>query len=45
MSNATFGDKKAFHDMDAVFHPSSVAIIGARTDSDRELKTGWVGKL
>ena len=45
MSNATFGDKKAYQVMDAVFHPSSVAIIGARTDSDRELKTGWVGKL
>lgn len=31
--------------MDAVFYPNSVAIIGARTDSNRELKTGWVGKL
>ncbi|MBF0278631.1 MAG: CoA-binding protein [SAR324 cluster bacterium] len=45
MSNATFNGKKAYNNMDAVFYPNSVAIIGARTDSERELKTGWVGKL
>lgn len=45
MSNSTIDNKRAFHDMDTVFHPSSVAIIGASTDNDKELKTGWVGKL
>ena len=31
--------------MNYCFLPKSVAVIGASRDSDREMKTGWVGRL
>ena len=31
--------------MNYCFLPKSIAVIGASRDSDRELKTGWVGRL
>jgi len=30
---------------DYIFHPNSVAVIGASSDAEKEKKTGWVGKL
>ena len=45
MSSGILGDRKALGVMDAVFHPSSVAVIGASSDSEKERKTGWVGRL
>lgn len=31
--------------MKYVFYPNSVAVIGASRDSDREMQSGWVGRL
>ena len=31
--------------MDSVFHPRSVAVIGASSDSEKERKSGWIGRL
>ena len=31
--------------MKYIFRPSSVAVIGASRDSDKEMKSGWVGRL
>ena len=45
MPNGTLDDKNTYQVMDAVFHPSSIAVIGASSDSEKERKTGWVGRL
>jgi len=31
--------------MDYVFYPNSVAVIGASGDNEKELRTGWTGRL
>ena len=31
--------------MDAVFYPTSVAVVGASSDSEKERHQGWVGRL
>jgi len=31
--------------MEHVFHPNSIAVIGASSDSEKEKKSGWLGRL
>ncbi len=31
--------------MNSVFCPGSIAVVGASTDPEKEMKTGWVGRL
>jgi acyl-CoA synthetase (NDP forming) len=46
LMNIINGHNNSFMEsMNFCFLPQSVAVIGASRDSDRELKTGWVGRL
>ena len=38
-------DKVFMESMNYCFMPKSIAVIGASRDSDREMKTGWIGRL
>jgi acyl-CoA synthetase (NDP forming) len=39
------GDEEKNKLMEHVFHPNSIAVIGASSDSEKEKKSGWVGRL
>jgi acetyltransferase len=45
MRRGTLGDEKRHQMMDNIFHPKSVAVIGASSDSEKEKNSGWVGRL
>ena len=38
-------DNTFMESMNYCFRPESIAVIGASRDSDREMKTGWIGRL
>jgi len=45
MSRGKLDQGKSSLFMDEIFSPKSVAVIGASSDSEKERKTGWVGRL
>lgn len=45
MTSRTLEEEAAEGIMRSVFHPDSVAVIGASSDSEKERNSGWVGRL
>ncbi len=45
MTSETLEHEATEEIMHSVFHPDSVAVIGASSDSEKERNSGWVGRL